>query len=205
MVYKNHRDIYLQVLKGEIIVQRGKDLSQKVAFQIVRERVRHELRNAADDPDLPELFEFLISQGVGTNTYVDDLLEFGACFVDGKKRQLRFTAFAVANKINERAPWTKVAVMKRAFRKKPTNGFCPSPEPLWGECEWDRLRKLEITLGEELATHEFIKANGRYPTYSELHGPSDWKKELREHHGGCLLYTSPSPRDQRGSGVAGWG
>ena len=21
----------------------------------------------------------------------------------------------------------------------------------------------------------------------------------------CLLYTSPSPRDQRGSGVAGWG
>ena len=22
---------------------------------------------------------------------------------------------------------------------------------------------------------------------------------------GCLLYTSPSPRDQRGSGLAGWG
>ena len=48
----------------------------------------------------------------------------------------------------------------------------------------NRLRKIENTLGEELATHEFIKANGRYPTYSELHGPSDWKKELREHHGG---------------------
>ena len=52
------------------------------------------------------------------------------------------------------------------------------------EDQEDRLRKMEITLGEELATHEFIKANGRYPTYSELHGPSDWKKELREHHGG---------------------
>tara|TARA_E500000331_G_scaffold354762_1_gene408576 strand:+ start:4355 stop:4642 length:288 start_codon:yes stop_codon:yes gene_type:complete len=48
----------------------------------------------------------------------------------------------------------------------------------------NRLRKIENTLGEELATHEFIKANGRYPTYSELHGPSDWKKVLREHHGG---------------------
>ena len=53
------------VLRGEIIVQRGKDLSQKVAFQSVRERVRHELRNAADDPDLAEVFEYLISQGVG--------------------------------------------------------------------------------------------------------------------------------------------
>ena len=25
------------------------------------------------------------------------------------------------------------------------------------------------------------------------------------HSSFCLLYTSPSPRDQRGSGVAGWG
>ena len=42
-------------LKGAIIVQRGKDLSQHVTFQTVREAVRSQLHNFADDPDLPEV------------------------------------------------------------------------------------------------------------------------------------------------------
>ena len=53
------------VLKGEIIVQMGKDLSQRVAFQTVRDAVRKELGSAADDPDLPNIFDFLINAGVG--------------------------------------------------------------------------------------------------------------------------------------------
>ena len=77
------------VLKGEIIVQAGKDLSQIVAFETVRERVRVQLDSAADDPDLPEVFDFLMSVGVGRNAYIDDLLEFAACFVDSNKSQLR--------------------------------------------------------------------------------------------------------------------
>ena len=124
------------VLKGEIIVQSSKHVGQRVAFGTVRERVRAQLDSAADDPDLPELFDFLVCAGVGTNSYIEDLLEFGGCFVDSKKRQLRFSAFAVANKICEQAPWSKIAVMKRAYRKKPVNGFCPSPEPIWGDFEW---------------------------------------------------------------------
>ena len=55
----------VKILTGEITTQRGKDLSQKVLFQTVRERVRRELGHAADDPYLPELFDFLISVGVG--------------------------------------------------------------------------------------------------------------------------------------------
>ena len=43
------------VLKGEIIVQMSKDVSQRVAFQTVRDRVRSQLHTAADDPDLPEV------------------------------------------------------------------------------------------------------------------------------------------------------
>ena len=128
------------VLKGEIIVQSrenvGKGLGQRVAFGTVRERVRAQLDSAADDPDLTELFDFLMSAGVGKNSYIEDLLEFGGCFVDSKKRQLRFSAFAAANKICEQAPWSKIAVMKRAYRKKPVNGFCPCPEQMWGDFEW---------------------------------------------------------------------
>ena len=134
------------VLKGEIIVQMSKDLSQRVAFQTVRDRVRSQLHTAADDPDLPEVFDFLISAGVGKNSYIDHLLEWTSCFVDSKKRQLRFSAFAVINKMCEQAVWSRIAVVKRAYRKQPTNGFCPSPESAWGSFSSAHLQKLEDVL-----------------------------------------------------------
>ena len=58
----------LATLKGEIIRQMGKDLSQRVAFASVREKVMLQLDTAADDPDLADLFDLLINNGVGTNT-----------------------------------------------------------------------------------------------------------------------------------------
>ena len=134
------------VLKGEIIVQMGPTLSQTVAFQTVRDRVRAQLHTAADDPDLQEVFEFLISNGVGKNAYVDQLMEWTQTFVDSKKRQLRFSAFAVINKMYDLGVWTKPAVIKRAYRQKPTNGFCPSPEAAWGEFPWPHVQKLEDML-----------------------------------------------------------
>ena len=63
-------------------------------------KVRQELKISADDPDLPDVFDYLRSLGVGKNTYVDRLQESGAAFVDSKKRQLRFSAFAIAIKRN---------------------------------------------------------------------------------------------------------
>ena len=134
------------VLKGEIIVQMSKDVGQRVAFLSVREKVRQELSNAADDPDLPELFDFLIHLGVGSNSYVDDLLEFGSCFVDSKKRQLRFNAFNVANKMCQHCPLAKIAVIKRSYRKKPTLGYCPSPESEWTKFDDERVKLLENML-----------------------------------------------------------
>ena len=92
------------------------------------------------------LINYLISAGVGKNSYIDDLLEFAGCFVDSKKRQLRFSAFAAANKMCENAPRSKVVVIKRAYRKKPLHGFCPSPESHWGDVGWERLQKLEELL-----------------------------------------------------------
>ena len=74
------------VLTGEIIVQLSKDVGQRVAFQTVRDRVRHQLDDAADDADLPAVFDYLISAGVGYNSYVDDLLDFGSKFVDSPKK-----------------------------------------------------------------------------------------------------------------------
>ena len=136
----------MSVLKGELIVQLGKDISQRVAFQTVRDRVRHELDMAAEDPDLPEVYDFLVSLGAGQNSYIDDFLEFGERLVDSKKRQLRFAAFASANSISEKFPWTKVAIMKRAYRNKPSNGYCANPETQWKDICHAKVETLEELL-----------------------------------------------------------
>ena len=75
----------LAVLKGEIILQMGKDVSQRVVYQTARDKVEVQLDSAADDPDLPELFDFLISAGVDNNTYAQDFQDFVVCFVDSKR------------------------------------------------------------------------------------------------------------------------
>ena len=134
------------VLQGEILVQLSMHVGQRVAFQTVRESVRLRLGHVADDPDLRDIFDYLIGAGVGTNSYIGDLLDFTSKFVDSKKRQLRYSAFGAANAISAEAPWTKIAVIKRAYRKKPSNGFCPSPEADWAKYENSHLNCLEQLL-----------------------------------------------------------
>ena len=131
------------VLKGEMIVQM--DIAQQVAFATVKERVRSQLDNVVDDPDFVELFD-LLCIGVGKNSYVDHLLAFASQFVDSTKRQLRLGSFVEVNKVNVNAPRTKVALIKRAYRKKPKNGFCPSPESVWGTFGCEELQYLEELL-----------------------------------------------------------
>ena len=93
----------ISVLKGEIIVQMNKDVSQQVAYQTVVDAVSSQLGTAVADPDLPEVFDFLISNGVGKNFYIDDFLDYCGVFVNSKKRQLRLSAFGLIDKMGRRA------------------------------------------------------------------------------------------------------
>ena len=96
---------------------------------------------------MSDVFDYSRSLAIGKNTYVDRLLQFGVAFVDSKKRQLRFSAFAVANRINHDYPLTRIVVIERAYRKKPNPvGFCPNPESKWADIELTTLEKLEHTL-----------------------------------------------------------
>ena len=58
----------MYALRGGIIKAAGA-LSERVAFKSVLAATHMELDSAADDPDLAELFDFLISIGVGKNTF----------------------------------------------------------------------------------------------------------------------------------------
>ena len=44
------------------------------------------------------------------------------------------------------ANWVKVAILERAYRKKPTAGYCPGPEPVWRHFSWKALEPLEEML-----------------------------------------------------------
>jgi len=134
-------------LSGEIIAQwTNTELGQNVAFESVLENVRHKLDMAADDPDLIQVFDFLIWSGVGRNRYVDELTQFARVFVNAGKRQLRLSAFGVINQMPKNARWSSVAVLKRAYRKPPTNGFCPNPEHIWSKCKPEQIEPMEDLL-----------------------------------------------------------
>ena len=115
------------VLKRETIVQMGKDLSQKVACKSPIPCVREQLQIDADDPDLPDVFDYMRFFCVGKKTHAGMLFPFSVIFVKSKKRQMRFSAFAVASILKHDCPLRRVVVMERTHRGKPSHMFCPSP------------------------------------------------------------------------------
>ena len=134
-----------QVLKGEIIIQMSKDVGQAVAFQTVLKKVTSMLGPAADDPDVIQLFDFLISNGVGKNSYIDDFLHWATVSINPNKRRLRFAAFIPINKMCA-LPLSRCAVAKRAYRGKPIGKYCPNPESVWGSFTMEQLTPLEEIL-----------------------------------------------------------
>ena len=53
------------------------------------------------------------------------------------------------NKIDDTFPWTKIAILKRAYRKKPTdarNVWCSNPEAAWTTVSDNILQSVEHVL-----------------------------------------------------------
>ena len=134
------------VLTGAVTLNAEQSTSQQVAYETVKEKLRHELDYYVDEPEFIEMFEFVVSVGANQSTYIKELLEFGDRFVDSKYRSLRLNAFTEVNKMPATCPRSKVAVLKRAYRKKPSYGYCPSPEASWGKIPEADLKDLEDLL-----------------------------------------------------------
>ena len=143
----------LYTLRCHIIKASGA-LGERVAFKAIVEKAHLELDTAVNDPDLDQLFDFVIGLGVTTNTYFDELALFQKLFVNSKLRQLRFAAFTVVNKLDDARPRCKIAIIKRAYRKKSgdaKNVWCNNPEPAWtavAACSMQSLEDLLIYVHE---------------------------------------------------------
>jgi hypothetical protein len=66
--------------------------------------------------------------------------------VNQKKRRLRLGAFNDVNKMCDDCPKSKIAVLKRSYRKNPQYGYCPSPESSWARMKLENLNNLEHVL-----------------------------------------------------------
>ena len=89
-----------------------------MAFKTILDKAYLELDSAVNDPDLDQLFDFLIGLGVTKNTFFGELADFQKLFINSKQRQLRFAAFTIVNKLDDSPPRSKMAIIKRAYRKK---------------------------------------------------------------------------------------
>jgi hypothetical protein len=136
----------LAVLCTEVTCMKEQSLSEQVRFDTVIRKVRAQLDVMVDEPEFIELFEFCINLGANCSPFCPDLLNFAQYFVDQKKRQLRLHAFTMANQLPTECPLIKIAVIKRAYRKPPSHGYCPAPESLWGKMEINMLTDLEKLL-----------------------------------------------------------
>ena len=137
----------LAVLNGAIgLALLSNRVTSTVSWEMVQEKVRTELDIWVDDPDFIEAFDYVINLGATKNTFVSGLLEWAEVFVDSKLRQLRLTAYGEANKLPIWAPRLKRALIQRAYRKTPINGYCPGPEPFWAKASDADLEKIEQLL-----------------------------------------------------------
>ena len=106
------------VLSGECALQWQRSSSDEISFAEVKAAVRQQLDILAEEAEFQELFGFVINFGANRNPYAPDFIDFGARFINQKHRQLRLGAFTVVNKMDNQCPRSKIAALKRAYRKK---------------------------------------------------------------------------------------
>ena len=86
-----------EALSGEIALQASANLNAKASFQTVLAAVAAELDLLAEDPDLIEMFDLIVSLGGKGSVYLQEIKDWGARFVDQKKRRMRLAGFKVLN------------------------------------------------------------------------------------------------------------
>ena len=144
----------LQVLHGMAIPQNA-GAAQGLAFSTVQEKARAHLGHVVDDLEFVDLYEYCSNLGMAKSPFLQDLLQYMSTFVDSKKRRLRFSAFAEANKLGLEFPRMKVALIKACYRRKPTNGICANPSGLWATAT---ERQVRLQDGEQVLHYVHVTA-----------------------------------------------
>ena len=107
---------------------KAQEVSRKVEFEDIKEKLRSEVDFLVDDPEFVEMFDFVLQLGADQNSYLGRFIAWTSAMVCSKRRQLRMMSFTNLNKCKA-GPLTKIALLERSLRQKPTALQCPCPEP----------------------------------------------------------------------------
>ena len=148
----------MKVLSGELAMAMSSAVAEDMLFESIQAKVRHELDFLVDDPEFIEMFEYLLNLGGPTQSYVPGLLRYLEIYLEESERRLRPQAFQVPNRLGghkgQDFPRARIALIKRAYRQKPSSGFCPCPETKWLEIPRDKMQAFEDLL------HHFHRSCG---------------------------------------------
>ena len=136
----------LSVLSGECALHSNALNSVRIDFEEIKARLQFTIPGFVAEPEFQEFFECVINLGAHKSSFIPELLRFGSRFVNQKHRQLRLQAFVETNKVNINCPRTKIAALKRAYRKQPSHGYCPTPDAKFHKSPFSMVVKLEELL-----------------------------------------------------------
>ena len=136
----------LSVLSGECALHSNALNSNTMDFEVIKMHLQQSIPTFVAEPEFQEFFECAINLGASESSFIPELIRFGSKFVNQKHRQLRLQAFVDTNKVNMNCPRTKIASLKRAYRKNPSHGYCPTPEAKFHKAPLSMVLKLEELL-----------------------------------------------------------
>ena len=120
--------------------------SNTIDFEFIKKRLQLSIPTFVAEPEFQDFFECAINFGSSKSSFIPELIRFGSKSVNQKHRQLRLQAFVETNKVNINCPRTKIASLKRAYRKNPSHGYCPTPEAKFHKAPLSMVLKLEELL-----------------------------------------------------------
>ena len=146
----------LNVLAGAMPSLTNAAIAAQFEYETLLEKVRAPLERLVQDADFYQIVNFVATMGARSGPWLKVYQQFAQRFVNSSERRLRLSAFTIVNQMAESCPRAKLAVLFRAYRKEPTNGWSPSPEQLWAKDGDDtagyHLESLESLLNYFWAT-----------------------------------------------------
>ena len=98
---------------------------RSLKWEYVLRRMRETMPQFADDPNVLDLYAFVVDMGADKSSFMHDLRDFHLKFVNPKLRRLRLCAFAQSNSLPLEMPHLKIASLKYLYvHGKLSHGFC---------------------------------------------------------------------------------
>ena len=125
--------------------------SRTLAYNAVLQSVSAELKNFVKQDDFHEVFQFVMEMGANDSPFIPFLKDYWSVFINSSTKRLPLAGFRNVNKMPFDLPYTKLAVVVRAYAlDSNAQGLCQLPESPWcsqgAGFKKSELAKLEVLM-----------------------------------------------------------